>query len=86
MRGTRNHGSPTWLIAAAALWSALGSGCGSGRTVLVADDSPIRVGPGTTGPAYQLIDGEWVLGSEPISYPEGWYVVPPRFVEPDDLE
>jgi len=59
--------------------------CGCGRTVLVPEDAPIRIGPGTTGKAYLLIDGEWTISAEKIVYPEGWYAVPPRFVHPEDF-
>ena len=82
MRSQRRLWTP---IAALSACCALASGYGCGRTVLVSDDSPMRIGPGTTGKAYQLVEGEWRLGAERITYPEGWYVVPPRFVDPDDL-
>lgn len=76
-----------WMLIAAALLSiALASGCGSGRTVLVADDSPLRVGPGTTGTVYRLIDGQWRLSPNRVTLPEGWYVIPPRFVHPEDFQ
>jgi len=74
------------LIVAALLSIALASGCGSGRTVLVADDSPVRIGPGTAGRVYRLVDGQWRLSPDPVTLPEGWYVVPPRFVHPEDFE
>ncbi len=78
---------PLWtLIAALMLFVALASACGCGRTVLLPDDSPIRVGPGTTGKAYRLIEGEWRVSDRAIQYPEGWYVIPPRFVEPGELD
>ena len=76
-----------WMLAAVALLSiALASGCGSGRTVLVADDSPVRIGPGTAGRVYRLVDGQWRLSPDPVTLPEGWYVVPPRFVHPEDFK
>ena len=31
---------------------------------------------------YAMVDGSWVLGSESIALPEGYYLVSPRFVEP----
>jgi len=77
---------PLWtLIAALTLLLALASVCACGRTVLLPDDSPLRVGPGTTGKAYQLIEGEWRVTERAIDYPEGWYVIPPRFVKPGEL-
>lgn len=76
-----------WMLIAAALLSiALASGCAPGRTVLVADDSPLRIGPNTTGTVYRLIDGQWRLSPDRVTLPEGWYVVPPRFVHPEDFE
>ncbi len=67
------------------LFVVLVIGCAPGRTVLVTDDSPLRIGPETTGQVYRLIDGEWVLSDDRVHLPEGWYAVPPRFVHPDDL-
>lgn len=74
------------LIGIVLLSIALGSGCAGGRTVLVADDSPLRIGPGATGTVYRLIDGERRLSPDRVALPEGWYVVPPRFVHPGDFE
>ena len=67
------------------LFVVLAIGCAPGRTVLVTDDSPLRIGPGTTGQVYRLIDGDWVLSDDRVQLPEGWYAVPPRFVHRDDL-
>lgn len=66
-------------------WLGLVSGCASGRTVLVADDSPIRIGPDVTGRVYVLTDGAWRLSAERLQLPEGWYCIPPRFVESGEL-
>jgi hypothetical protein len=74
------------LIAIALLSIGLASGCAGGRTVLVADDSPVRIGPGTTGTVYHLVDSEWRLSPDRVTLPEGWYVIPPRFVHPGDFE
>lgn len=82
MRSRRN---PVLLIAILSPLPVSAGGCATGRTVLVPDDSPIRVGPGTTGKAYSMVGGEWVLGDRRVAYPEGWYVVPPRFVHPDEF-
>jgi hypothetical protein len=30
---------------------------------------------------YALVDGEWRLSSGAVHIPEGWYMVPPSFVE-----
>lgn len=80
-----NRRSPLTPIAALMLCLALASACGCGRTVIVPEDSPMRVGPGTTGKAYLLIEDEWTISSQRIAYPEGWYVVPPRFVHPGEF-
>lgn len=81
--GSRERVAP-WIL----LWIALGfaalalafaSGCG--RTVLVSEASPIRMGPRTTGRIYALVDGEWRLSNNEVTIPEGWYAVPPSFVE-----
>jgi len=53
------------------------SGCA--RTVLVPDGSPMR-SVKLTGRVLQRIDGEWIESSD-VEIPEGWYLVPPRFVE-----
>lgn len=58
------------------------SGCA--RTVLVSDGSPMRIGQGTAGRVYTRQGGEWVLSPDRVQIPEGWYVVPPRFVEEDE--
>ena len=81
----RNPRRPWWLIAALTACGALASAYGCGRTVLVTDDSPIRIGPATTGRVYRLIEGDWVLSDDRVKLPEGWYAVPPRFVLPEDL-
>ena len=71
-------------IVALVLCAALVSGCASGRTVLVSDDSPMRIGPGARGPVYVMESGERKLSPNVVALPEGWYLVPPRFVAPGD--
>lgn len=69
------------LFAAAAL--AYASGCA--RTVLVPESAPIRIGPETRARIY-AIDPEskqWRLSENRVAIPEGWYCVPPSFVEDD---
>lgn len=60
---------------------ALGFASGCGRTVLVPESSPFRIGPGTKARIYAMTDGEWTLSSNSVEIPEGWYCVPPSFVE-----
>lgn len=55
--------------------------CGCSRTVLVPESSPIRIGPATRARIYVMTDGEWELGANCVEIPEGWYCVPPSFVE-----
>lgn len=74
-----------WPIVMLMLCVVSAIGCAPGRTVLVADDSPVRIGPQTTGQVYRLIDGLWVLSDDRMKLPEGWYAVPPRFVHPEEL-
>ena len=54
---------------------------GCARTVLVPESSPFRIGPGTRAPIYTMTDGEWTLSDNRVTIPEGWYCVPPSFVE-----
>lgn len=58
---------------------AFESGCT--RVTLVSEGSPIRVGPETTTRVYVYTDGEWVLSDNKVKIPEGWYCVPPSYVE-----
>lgn len=67
------------LLCFAVLATAFASGCG--RTVLVSESSPIRIGPSTEGRVYARVDGEWTLSANEVTIPEGWYCVPPSFVE-----
>ena len=48
---------------------------------LVSEGSPIRVGPETKARVYVYEDGQWVLSSNQVIVPEGWYCVPPSYVE-----
>jgi hypothetical protein len=59
----------------------LGFASGCTRAVLIPESSPIRIGPQTQGRIYTLIKGEWVLMDNTVTIPEGWYAVPPSFVE-----
>ena len=71
------------LIWTALLFAALAVGFASGcsRTVLVPESSPIRIGPETRARVFVLDGGEWVLSENRVTIPEGWYCVPPSFVE-----
>jgi hypothetical protein len=67
-------------VALLALGSGFAAGCGS-RTILVPESSPVRVGPSLRGRVYALVDNEWRLSANAVEIPEGWYLVPPSFVE-----
>jgi hypothetical protein len=75
--------SPLMLTVMTAAFAALAlaSASGCGRTVLVAQGSPIRIGPKTQAQIYTRIDGEWILSQNRVVIPEGWYVVPPDYVD-----
>jgi hypothetical protein len=49
--------------------------------VLVSEASPVRIGPGTKARVYARVGGEWILSENRVEVPEGWYLVPPSFVE-----
>lgn len=66
-------------VSCAALAIAFASGCT--RTVLVSEASPIRTGPDIRGRVYTRTDAGWVLSDNAVTVPEGWYCVPPSFVE-----
>ena len=69
-----------WIgIVFAALANAFAAGCS--RTVLVPEGSPFRIGPETKARVYARDGGEWVLSENRVAIPEGWYCVPPSFVE-----
>ena len=69
----------TTLFCFAVLAIEFATGCS--RAVLIPESSPIRIGPQTQGMIYTLIKGEWVLMDNTVTIPEGWYAVPPSFVE-----
>ncbi len=67
-----------------AFWVALVlasvAGCGA-RTILVPEAAPVRVGPDTRARVYTRINNDWVLSDNRVQLQEGWYLVPPSFVE-----
>ena len=52
-------------------------------TLLVPEDSPMRVGPSSSMRVWMRLDGVWTLSGNRIEIPEGWYLVPPSYVEED---
>ena len=59
---------------------AFASGCGP-RTVLVRESSPIRIGPEVKGRVYVREGNEWTLSANCVEIPEGFYLVPPSYVD-----
>lgn len=55
-------------------------GCGN-RVVLVSESSPVRIGPKAKGKVYSFVENEWQLSENEVSIPEGWYLVPPSYLE-----
>lgn len=79
----RTGGRPSKAIAILMFFAvpALAFAAGCNRTVLVPESSPIRVGPSARMQVYTLRNGEWILSDNKVTVPEGWYMVPPSFVE-----
>lgn len=69
-------GIPWALLALAVVFAG-----GCGRVVLVPESSPMRIGPDCRTRVYVMTGSEWKLSENRIEIPEGWYVVPPSFVE-----
>ena len=69
------------LLATLSLLLALVFASGCTRTVLVPESSPVRIGPGARARVYALVDGEWILSDNAVDLEEGWYMVPPSFVD-----
>lgn len=61
--------------------AALPFGSGCTRTVLVPESSPVRIGPCARARVYALVGGEWILSDNSVDLEEGWYLVPPSYVE-----
>jgi len=60
------------------------TGCAANRTVFVPEASPMRVGPDTRAKVWLLINGQWEISGNRIVIPEGWYLVPPSYVEGEE--
>lgn len=71
------------LTATIAFFAALVAGLETGctRAVLVPESSPVRIGPEVRCRIYLLENGEWVISDNEVLLPEGWYCVPPSYVE-----
>lgn len=69
----------TWTLSACVML-VLASMNGCGRTVLVTEGSPVRLGPDIRARVYTLQNNSWVLSDNMTPLQEGWYLVPPSFV------
>ena len=74
------------LIAVLFAVLALAYATGCTRTILVPEAAPIRIGPDARIKVYAVDPEtkEWRLSDERVVVPEGWYAVPPSFVENPD--
>lgn len=63
----------------------LGFASGCNRAVLIPESSPKRVGPSVKGQVYMLVEGKWTLSDNRVEIPEGWYIVPPSFVDGEEI-
>lgn len=61
------------------LAGAFAGGCS--RAVLVPESSPVRIGPETRARIYVMTEDTWELSDNCVKIPEGWYCVPPSYVE-----
>lgn len=76
---------PRRLIPAFCAGLVAASAVGCGRTVLVNDAAPIRLGPNVRARIYLYNGTDWELSQNAVALPEGFYLVPPRFVDgPED--
>lgn len=64
------------------LAGAFAGGCT--RAVLIPESSPVRIGPETKARIYAMTEGRWQLSDNCVEIPEGWYCVPPSFVETEE--
>ena len=71
----------TVIFCAAVVIGSL-TGCAA-RTVLVPEAAPVRLGPDVRGRVYARVAGEWILSDNRVALQEGWYLVPPSYVEQD---
>ena len=69
------------LLATSSSVAVLPCASGCTRTVLVPESSPVRIGPDARARVYALVGGEWVVSDNSVDLEEGWYLVPPSYVE-----
>jgi hypothetical protein len=74
-------GAMLFAIMALLIVLALAFATGCARTVLVSEGSPVRIGPEMTGRIYTKTADGWQLSDNRVTVPEGWYCVPPSYVE-----
>lgn len=66
-------------IALIGLALAFANGCA--RVTLVSEGSPVRIGPECRVRVYTLTENGWELSPNAVMIPEGWYCVPPSYVD-----
>ncbi len=71
----------TVIFCAAVVVGSL-TGCAA-RTVLVPEAAPVRLGPDVRARVYVRVNDEWILSDNRVPVQEGWYLVPPSYVEQD---
>ena len=80
-KASRQTRSPKYCVVLALAFVTTFDFVGCSRVVLVSEASPIRIGPDCRTQVYTLIDGEWLLSDNRVAISEGWYCVPPSFVD-----
>ena len=73
-------------IGVLALCAVLASGCASGKIIIAREGTPMRLATETQAQVMVFQNGTWVRVNETARIPPGWYVVPPRFVRPEDFK
>ena len=72
----------TSMCLAAIALSALALASSCGRTVFIPEGVPLRLAQPTTTRVLALDnEGRWIRQDGDVTLPEGWYIVPPSFVD-----
>lgn len=51
-------------------------GCGGTKVLISQSGALVRAGPNVEGRVYQWDGTQWVLSSNKVRIPEGWYIAP----------
>ena len=75
-----------WIVlCSSAMVIAFATGC-TNKKIVAHESAVLRVAPDVRGYAY-LWDAEtnaWKMSSKMITYPQGWYLVPPAYIEEEE--